>query len=336
MKVFITGATGLIGAHTTLELLNAGHDVRLLVRDINFARNYYSKQGYLLDDFVEADMLDTEAVREGLKGCDAVVHCAAMVSLDYKLAEEIYRNNVQGIKSVLGAAHKLGINKLIYVSSVSALFDPHANTTNAFDALPDQNDPYARSKIACEEYARNMQAQGVPLCMTYPAMVVGPNDPKLTTSNEGMLEFIKLMIPKTSSGLQMVDARDIAILHRKLLEIDDLPEPEECRYTIAGNFHTWPQVVDIFNDILLKPVRTMHCPGWLLRLTGFIMDFIKNVKPHNLPITIESTNLVTRWNLVCDDAAVSVMGRPLRPTNETVAETLAWAIGEGHVKAALR
>ena len=52
MRIFVTGATGFVGAHTTLELLDAGHDVRLLVRDEGLARRYFAGKGFEVDDFV--------------------------------------------------------------------------------------------------------------------------------------------------------------------------------------------------------------------------------------------------------------------------------------------
>ena len=51
MKIFVTGATGLIGANSALELLAAGHDVRLLVRNKEMAQSFFKDQGYDLDDY---------------------------------------------------------------------------------------------------------------------------------------------------------------------------------------------------------------------------------------------------------------------------------------------
>ena len=102
MKIFLTGATGLIGAHTALALLEAGHTLRLLVRNKQLAKNYFFKHGYQLadDTFIEADMRDAATLRTAMQGCDAVLHAAAMVSLDPKKAEEIYRSNIDSIDAV--------------------------------------------------------------------------------------------------------------------------------------------------------------------------------------------------------------------------------------------
>ena len=94
MKIFITGATGLIGANSALELLQAGHEVRLLVRNKTAAEQYFAQHGHQLDDFVVADMLDKAAVKQGMQGCDAVLHCAAIVDLDPRHAEKTIQTNL--------------------------------------------------------------------------------------------------------------------------------------------------------------------------------------------------------------------------------------------------
>jgi uncharacterized protein YbjT (DUF2867 family) len=68
MKIFVTGATGFVGSHTALELLDAGHELRMLVRNIDAAKEYFAQRGYELNDFVIADMCDKKVVLEGIEG----------------------------------------------------------------------------------------------------------------------------------------------------------------------------------------------------------------------------------------------------------------------------
>src|SRR5439155_21124400 len=125
-KVFCTGATGFVGAHTALALLGQGHELRLLVRDEPAARRWFECRGHRIERFVTVDIRDQAALQQAMVGCDAVFHAAATVSLDPRKARETYNNNVGTTKAVLGAAHALGIGNLLYVSSVAALFHPEA------------------------------------------------------------------------------------------------------------------------------------------------------------------------------------------------------------------
>ncbi len=335
MKVFITGATGLIGAHTTMALLDHGHDVRLLVRSPERARQYFNDHGYDVTDIVQGDMLDADRVKSALKGCDAVFHAAGMVCLDPKQADIVYRTNVDGMRNVLGAAHDLGIQKMGYTSSISALFDGDKEV-DVWGPLNHSTAPYARSKIACEAFARQLQEEGVPLRVTYPGMVLGPDDPGLTTSNKGLLQFIQLAVPLTSSGVQIVDARDLAILHVKLLEAEHDQAATEYRYVVAGNFHAWRDVVDILNPMLTRPIFSPPCPGNVLRVLGQVLDFLRKIIPHQIPLTVESASLVTLWKPIFAERTKAIIGQPLRSTEETFHETLAWAIRKGHLKPCLK
>ena len=84
MKIFFTGATGFIGAHTAMEFMRAGHQLRLLVRNREAAQSYFNKRGFPVNDIIEGDMCDKALIEKNLEGCDAVFHGAAMVSLHPK------------------------------------------------------------------------------------------------------------------------------------------------------------------------------------------------------------------------------------------------------------
>jgi dihydroflavonol-4-reductase len=108
MKVFCTGATGFVGAHTALALLAAGHEPQLLVRDQKAARDWFEARGRRIGRFVTVDIRDQTAFQHTMAGCDAVFHAAATVTLDPRKARQTYDFNVGATKAVLGAARALG------------------------------------------------------------------------------------------------------------------------------------------------------------------------------------------------------------------------------------
>ena len=63
MKVFCTGATGFVGAHTALALLAAGHEPQLLVRDQKAARDWFEARGRRIGRFVTVDIRDQTALQ---------------------------------------------------------------------------------------------------------------------------------------------------------------------------------------------------------------------------------------------------------------------------------
>ena len=121
LRVAVTGATGLTGSHTVRALLNAGHEVRAFVRDPQKAQKHFgTHQGAL--ELVQGDITDPATVTPALHGCDAVIHCAAVVAAGRgESAERLLETNVSGVRNVIGRAVELGIRRIVHVSSLATL-----------------------------------------------------------------------------------------------------------------------------------------------------------------------------------------------------------------------
>ncbi|HET8704939.1 MAG TPA: NAD-dependent epimerase/dehydratase family protein [Pseudomonadales bacterium] len=330
MKVFLTGATGCVGAHTALHLLKKGHAVRLLVRNAAAAKAYFRHHGYDVTDIVEADMRDREKVRAAMIGCDAVFHAAAMVSLDPKKAAEIYQSNLDSVESVLGSAVQLGIKNSVYVSSLSAFFDPRLSVINEQTTLGNPREAYSLSKRDCERYVRNLQAQGAPIQITYPSGIFGPHDPKLNESNHSLISLVRI-VPITSSGIQCVDVRDLADVHVFLLENPPTGDVENARYIVAGRFYPWPEFHALMERVTGRKIWHPHLPGGLLRAMGALMDIVKKIYPVDIPVTSESMAIITQWPIADSSRIQQKMGLEFRDGEETFADTINWMRQAGYI-----
>src|SRR3712207_4186600 len=108
MKILVTGASGMLGGATALALARRGDDVTVLQR---------RPSGLGLRE-VLANVSDPEAVREAVRGHEAVVHLAAKVNITG--AEADYRRiNVEGTRAVVRACQQTGVSRLVNVSSPS-------------------------------------------------------------------------------------------------------------------------------------------------------------------------------------------------------------------------
>lgn len=338
----MTGATGFVGAHTALVLLKAGHQLRLLVRDQEAAKRYFSERGYALTDLVVCDMTNKAEVKKSMQGCDAVFHAAAMVSLDPRLAKEVYANNIQSIDAVLGSAIELGIQNILYVSSLGALFNYQSfqagiKEINESSALGNPKEAYTRSKRDCEAHVRALQKQGARIQITYPSGVFGPDDPKLNESNHALITFVSQMCPVTSSGIQCVDVRDLALIHQYLLE--NPPNNEAAlsehsdRYIVAGHYYAWPELHALLEKVTGRAIFSPHIHPKVFRLMGIIMDWIKRIYPFDIPISGEAMVIVTQWIPANSAKIVEKSGIHFRSGAETFHDTISWLVQAGYLKA---
>ena len=89
MKILVTGATGLIGAHSTVALLRAGFSVRLFVRNAEKLNRILAPFGFGEEDVevVVGALDDSAAIEKALNGCDGLLHCAGIFSPDPDAAE---------------------------------------------------------------------------------------------------------------------------------------------------------------------------------------------------------------------------------------------------------
>ena len=132
---FITGGTGLLGAHLLYHLVSKGESVRALKRSGSSLKTaqdifeFYSADKNLFSkvEWVNGDVLDILSLEEGMQGCDYVYHCAATVSFAKRDKEQMFKINIEGTHNMVNVALKLNIKKFCHVSSTAALGDSVEN-----------------------------------------------------------------------------------------------------------------------------------------------------------------------------------------------------------------
>ncbi len=124
MKALVTGATGFVGAAVARALLGGQWQVRVLARRGSDRRNLKS-----LDvEVFEGDLTDSSSLQRATQGCDGLFHVAADYRLGARDPKELYRANVEGTRNVLNAAHRSGVRRIVYTSSVATIGIPADGT----------------------------------------------------------------------------------------------------------------------------------------------------------------------------------------------------------------
>ncbi len=333
LSVMVTGGTGFVGFHTVLALVDAGHDVRLLVRSADKFKRVFGPVGLEGLPHVVGDITNEGAVDEALSGCNAVFHSAAMVSVHAEDSREVLDNNLRGTQLVLGGGAEHGIDRMVQVSSTTALFRPGARRIDEHAPLGSARSGYGRSKIECDRYVRELQRDGVQIHTTYPGTVIGPDDPGLS---EGMLG-LKLIVDsgaliETTSGIQMIDARDLALAHVGLLERGGPPD----RYPMGGQFFDWTSYGDLVAEVIDRSLPRVTLPRSAYQLFGRAGDFIGQYASLGVPLTEEATRYASEWVETDDRHIKQTLGLEYRDIRKTLYEAIFWLQGSGHVKRTYR
>ncbi|MCP4497207.1 MAG: NAD-dependent epimerase/dehydratase family protein, partial [Phycisphaeraceae bacterium] len=212
MRVMMTGGTGLAGSHTVRRYLTEGHSVRLLVRSAEKVRQTFDPLGIGIPekDVIVGDITQADSVERAMEGCDAVYHGAALVSMRRSMAKTVLETNARGVEFVIGGAVRRGLSSIVYVSSSSIFFAPGGDEIHVDSPIAPGTTAYAQSKAQGEHEIRRMQAEGAPIRVSYPTGIIGPDDPGLSDANGAVYIFFKQTGIITSSGYQIVDARDLA------------------------------------------------------------------------------------------------------------------------------
>ena len=327
MKVLVTGGTGFTGSHTVRALAACGHEIRLLVRDADKVPRVFEPHGFVPDDLVVGDMTDASAVEGALRGCDGVVHAAALVDLRRAAARRVEESNVRGVELVVGGAARLGLPTIVHVSSLGVFFAPGGPPLSVDLPIAPTNSAYARSKAQAEVYVRRLQEDGAPIRISYPALIMGPDDPGMSAGNNGIYSILKDIGVITSSGLQCIDVRDLATMHARLLE---LPNGAH-RYAATGEMLRWVDVYSLLDRLTGRHIRRITVPGWLLRAAGSAGDVVKRIYDFNFPLSREAMEFTTRWPGADAGRTMEDLGLRFRDAEETYRDTVVWMYRAGYL-----
>jgi nucleoside-diphosphate-sugar epimerase len=327
LRILVTGGTGFIGSHSARALAAAGHDVHLLVRDRSKAARVLGAHGIDTSSCTVGDVTDASAVAKALEGCEGALHAAAVVALGPRYASEVLRTNTRAVELVVGGALERGLRSIVCVSSLSALFSPGGPPITADAPLATATGVYSRSKTEGERFVRRLQAEGAPVRSTYPPAVLGPDDPGLSEGNRAIQTLVRNLIAVTSTGLQILDVRDLAALHVALLT----GESTHTRVVAAGHYFAWRDLADLLDALTGNRVRRVPIPGAALRLIGCVGDVVKRVYPFEFPLTAEAMAFATQWPGAETSPAVEALGIRFRDARDTLADTLRWLHRAGHL-----
>jgi len=200
--ILVTGADGFIGSHLTEALVRRGYKVRAFVLYNSFNSwgwlDYCAAEIKSQFEVLTGDIRDPHGVKEAMKGCDAVIHLAALIAIPYSYNSPItyVDTNVKGTLNVLQAARELGVKKIVHTSTSevygTALFVPITE-----DHPLQGQSPYSATKIAADQLAYSFFTSfALPVIIVRPFNTYGPR--------QSARAVIPTIITQIASGLRKI------------------------------------------------------------------------------------------------------------------------------------
>ncbi len=285
--IAITGANGLLGSFIVRQLIQSNKPFVALKRpnsDISLLDDVETKITWR-----NADILDSVALDEALDGVTHVIHAAAIVSFNPRLARKLHEVNIIGTRHVVNACLARGVKKLVHVSSVAALGrmkdQTHIDENHKWvdNAL---NSTYAETKYLAELEVFRGHEEGLNTIILNPSVILAAAD--WNKSSAKLFKYVwdqrKFYIDK---DLNYVDARDVADAAVRFLEID---RPGE-RYILNGGSIT---IEEFFKQVALrlhKKPPSIRVNETFLKLIAFLESFRANLMRSEPLITNETARL---------------------------------------------
>ena len=330
MRVFITGATGFVGGHVARQCAAEGASLRLLTRE---ASRLDSLTG-IDAEMVKGDLREPDKLRSALNGCDALVHVAADYRLWVRDPEQMYASNVDGTRELLKLAREVGVQRVVYTSSVATMgFKADGTIVNEETpvALADMIGHYKRSKFLGELEAKRAAKAGQHVMILNPTTPIGPGDAKPTPTGRIVVDFLNRKFPAyVDTGLNLVDVTEVARMHVVAL---DRGTPGE-RYILGGENLTLKQILDRMSAITGLPSPKRKVPHAVAMTFALFDETITGKLRGKEPrATVEAVRMGKKMMFASSAKAERELGFKVLPVYPALRAAIDWFIAHGYAPA---
>ena len=291
--IFVTGGTGLVGAHVLLRLAQKKKRFKALKREsssISVCKkifNYYNSDDLFNEiQWVEGDLNDIPSLEFGMQDCDLLLHCAGLVSFSSEDINLLKKVNIEGTANVMNVALSSGIKKASYISSIASLGRHSTNkivdeTCYFKNTKKDSN--YARSKYFAEQEVWRASAEGLNVVIVNPSVILGPGDWTKGSSQifQTIYNGLKFYTNGSTGYVDVVDVAEAAI---KLLFSDIKNE----RFILNGKNLKYRDCFDKIADYFGKPKATIKVTPFLKEI-AWRFEAIKSIITGNKPLITKET-----------------------------------------------
>ena len=329
MKSLVTGASGFVGSAVARCLLEAGHEVRCLVR----AGSDQSNLKGLPVEISEGDLRDVASLKRAVTNCENLFHVAADYRLWLPYPETMYEINVKVTQELILAASGADVSRIIYTSSVATLginLDGNPADENTPSSLNNMTGHYKRSKFLAEQVVQHLtDKHQLPLVIVSPSTPVGPRDVKPTPTGQIVLDTLCGRMPAyMSTGLNVAHVDDIAQGH--LLAYTHGKTGE--RYILGGENLHLIQILKAVDEIIGKKIKRINMPVGMMLPLAWIMEKVAIATNTQPRASVDSIRMAEKKMFFSSAKAIRDLNYKYRPSSEAIQDAVTWFQNNGYCK----
>ena len=274
-KILVTGADGFIGSHLTEELVRMGCKVRAFV-----FYNSFNSWGWLDDsnaeirgslDVFAGDIRDPHGVKTAMKGCDLVLHLAALIGIPYSYhsPDTYIDTNVKGTLNIVQAARELEVEKIVHTSTSEVYGTARFVPITEDHPLQGQS-PYAASKIGADQVAMSFHRSfGTPVSIIRPFNTYGPR--------QSARAIIPTVIAQIAAGAKKIK---LGSLH-PTRDFSHVKDTVEGFIAVAGSDRSVGEVINIGSNFEISIGDTVKMIASVMKADIGIETDLQRIRPEN-------------------------------------------------------
>ena len=327
MKVLVTGATGFVGAAVARAVAATGAELRVLVRRDGDLRNL---EGLKVEQ-AYGDLRDRDGLRRALSGCAQLYHVAAHYALWARDPSVFYEVNVTGTRTLLETAGELGVERIVYTSTIGAIGLPAGGgpgTEETPVSLAHMAGDYKRSKYLAEQEVRKLAQAGLPVVIVNPSAPVGERDIKPTPTGQIIVDFMKgRMWAYIETGMNLIDVDDVAIGHLRAMERGRVGE----RYILGNRNLSLREIFDMLSRLTGVKAPRIKLPWQAVLPLAYANRWIAEHLTHRPPrIPLEGVRMA-KYRMYYDcSKARRELGLPQTPVETALEKAIRWFREHGY------
>lgn len=319
MKSAVTGGSGVVGAAVVRHLVAAGHEVRGLARSSE-ARGKLEALGA---SAIDGDVLDPDSLHSLVEDADLVFHVAGINEMCSPDPDLMDRVNIEGTRSVIEAAKRAGVARLVHTSSAATLGEAAGQVGSEETAHRGwYRSRYERSKRFAEEVA--LEASGVEVVVVNPSSVQGPG--RATGTGKLILDVLTGRLSfLVDAPIALVDIDDCAAGH-VLAAQNGRPGR---RYVLSGANLTVKSALAAFAEVTGSSPEPRFVPGWMASWGAAAIEGVGRASGRRPPVCREMVRVLRAGARYDGRRATDELGLDYTPIGDTIRRTVDWFRSEG-------